>query len=304
MHLKSKQYVIMVVAVLLAVLAMFKVVTMRKSGGSNQNGKVGTETSEKSDKDASEEAQTEDTTRERVIVENTNYDGVDNTLYSWWFKRNDNHEKSGCQEDFDIQEYQAYYTVPATNKVIYLTFDCGYENGYTPDILDTLKKEDVPAAFFVTQTFIRDNVDLVKRMKEEGHLVCNHTVHHPSMPSKCIEEQKQEILQCEQFMKEATGYDMDLFFRPPKGEYSKCTLQLAKDLGYTTVFWSMAYLDYDVNNQPSAEHVVTHFEKYYHPGAIPLMHNVSVANRDALQQVIKNLKREGYSFGTLDALLP
>ena len=166
-------------------------------------------------------------------------------------------------------------------------------------ILDILKKEGVTAAFFVTQTFIRDNIELTKRMKEEGHLVCNHTVTHPSMPAKSIEEQKNELLTCESYMKEATGYEMDLFFRPPKGEYSKRTLQMAKDLGYTTIFWSMAYLDYDVNNQPTSDHVVEHFKKYYHPGAIPLMHNVSVANRDALEQMLNNMKKEGYSFGTL-----
>lgn len=236
---------------------------------------------------------------ERVIVKDTDYNSIDNTLYAWWFKRNDNHETSGCQEDYDITEYNAYYTVPVQEKRIYITFDCGYENGYTADILDTLKEEGVPAAFFVTQTFIRDNIELTKRMKEEGHLVCNHTVTHPSMPSKSIEEQQKELLTCETYMKEATGYEMDLFFRPPRGEYSKRTLQMAKDLGYTTIFWSMAYLDYDVNNQPTPEHVIEHFNKYYHPGAIPLLHNVSKANHDALKAVITNLKKEGYSFGTL-----
>lgn len=270
--------------------------------GAYQNGKVGSVTEEKEDakqkKDSTEKTE-EKKIRERVIVKDTDYSAIDNTLYSWWFKRNDNHEKSGCQEDFDIVQYDAHYTVPVSEKKLYITFDCGYENGYTPGILDTLKKEGVTAAFFVTQTFIRDNVELVKRMKEEGHLVCNHTVTHPSMPGKSIEEQQQEILSCESYMKEATGYDMDLFFRPPKGEYSQSTLQVAKDLGYTTVFWSMAYLDYDVNNQPSKEHVIEHFQKYYHPGAIPLLHNVSVANHDALGQVIQNLKKEGYTFGTL-----
>lgn len=281
------------------------------NGGWYQNGKAGTGTAEKGTADAKEgkkdtgkleqenSNEEQPATEERIIVEDTDYGSLDNTKYGWWFKRNDSHEKSGCQEDFDITEYNAYYTVPVSNKIIYITFDCGYENGYTADILDTLKEEEVTAAFFVTQTFIRDNIDLVKRMKEEGHLVCNHTVHHPSMPDKNVEEQKQEILECEQYMKEATGYEMDLFFRPPRGEYSRRTLQIAKDLGYRTIFWSMAYLDYDVNNQPSSGHVVEHFSKYYHPGAIPLLHNVSQANHDALQQVIQNLKREGYSFGSL-----
>ena len=235
----------------------------------------------------------------REIIENTDYDSISNKLYAWWFKRNDSHEKSGCQEDFDITLYDAHYIVPVTEKRIYITFDCGYENGFTSDMLDVLKEENVPAAFFVTQTFIRDNPELTKRMKEEGHLVCNHTVTHPSMPSKTIEEQKNELLTCENYMKEATGYDMDLFFRPPRGEYSERTLQMAKDLGYTTIFWSMAYLDYDVNNQPSASHVTEHFGKYYHPGAIPLIHNVSKANHDALREVIALLKNEGYSFGSL-----
>lgn len=274
--------------------------------GFHQNGKAGLVTEEKKQEKNPSEGETADegkknkvTKRERIIVEDTDYSAYDNTLYAWWFKRNDNHEQSGCQEDFDILQYDAHYTVPVTDKMMYITFDCGYENGYTPGILDTLKEEEVSAAFFVTQTFIRDNVELVKQMKEEGHLVCNHTVTHPSMPGKSVEEQKKEILDCENYMKEAIGYEMDLFFRPPKGEYSQRTLQMAKDLGYTTIFWSMAYLDYDVNNQPSKEHVIEHFKKYYHPGAIPLMHNVSCANHDALKQIIQNLKKEGYSFGSL-----
>lgn len=265
----------------------------------NQKSKNGKSSQENTAIDKADKAKQEVATRKRVIVDDTDYAVFDNTLYAWWFKRNDNHEQSGCQEDFDIVQYDAHYTVPVSDKKMYITFDCGYENGFTPDILDTLKKEEVTAAFFVTQTFIRDNIDLVKRMKQEGHLVCNHTVTHPSMPGKSVEDQQQELLACESYMKEATGYDMDLFYRPPKGEYSQQSLQVAKDLGYTTVFWSMAYLDYDVNNQPSKEHVVEHFQKYYHPGAIPLLHNVSQANHDALGQVLRDLKQEGYTFGSL-----
>lgn len=288
-----------------------------ENSGVNQNGKVGTATEDNVEgKKPSEnisaegnsegmysgEISTEGTSteaQERSIVTNTKYDSFDNRMYSWWFKRNDTHEPSGCTDEVNIEEYQGFYTFPTTEKVMYITFDCGYENGYTADILDTLKEEQVPAAFFVTQNYIRDNVDLVKRMKEEGHLVCNHTVSHPCMPEKSIAEQRDQILQIEEFMKEATGYEMDLFFRPPKGEYSERTLQLAKDLGYITVFWSMAYLDYDVNNQPTTSHVVEHFQKYHHPGAIPLLHNVSKANHDALPQILYNLKKEGYQFKTL-----
>lgn len=293
---------IIAAALLFALFMVWQQIPHRNadSSGSHQKGKNYVKNEDKSESGTENEEDGESNQKqERIIVDTTDYASIDNTLYAWWFKRNDNHEKSGCQEDFDITQYQAYYTVPVNEKKIYITFDCGYENGYTADILDILKKEGVTAAFFVTQTFIRDNIELTKRMKEEGHLVCNHTVTHPSMPGKSIEEQKNELLTCESYMKEATGYEMDLFFRPPRGEYSKRTLQMAKDLGYTTIFWSMAYLDYDVNNQPTSDHVVEHFKKYYHPGAIPLMHNVSIANRDALEQMLGNMKKEGYSFGTL-----
>lgn len=303
MKLKKRRIVVIVIAVVVlsGLGVMWQYFRHQKTNSRNirQNGKAYMETEEDTSNTNSSKEGENTGKQERIIIDNTDYNSIDNTLYAWWFKRNDNHEKSGCQEDFDITQYQAYYTVPVNEKRIYITFDCGYENGYTADILDTLKEEQVTAAFFVTQTFIRDNIELAKRMKEEGHLVCNHTVTHPSMPGKSIEEQKNELLTCESYMKEATGYEMDLFFRPPRGEYSQRTLQMAKDLGYTTIFWSMAYLDYDVNNQPSSSHVVEHFKKYYHPGAIPLLHNVSIANRDALKQVITDLKKEGYSFGTL-----
>ena len=187
-------------------------------------------------------------------------------------------------------------------KVMYLTFDCGYENGYTEQILDTLKKHNAKACFFVTQTYIRDNVELVKRMKEEGHQVGNHTVTHPSMPGISVEKQKEELQTCADYMKEATGYRMDPYFRPPSGEYSERVLQLAKDMGYKTIFWSMAYLDYDVNNQPGKDYVIEHFDKYYHNGAIPLMHNVSESNAQALDTMLSNLTELGYRFVSLDEM--
>lgn len=235
---------------------------------------------------------------ERPVEE---YDQISNQLEAWWFKRNEQHLPSGCQENFDISQYHAYYVnQDAQDNVIYLTFDCGYENGYTADILDTLREQNVRAVFFVTQTYIRDNPELVIRMKEEGHYVGNHTITHPSLPGLSIEKQKGEILGCAEYMKEATGYDMDPYIRPPKGEYSERTLQLCEDLGYCTVFWSMAYLDYEVNNQPTADYVLQHFDKYCHPGAIPLLHNVSSANTEALPQLILNLREAGYRFGTID----
>ncbi len=246
---------------------------------------------------------------EKVRDKETYYD-YPNDMLAWWFKRDDNHGPSGCDDTLDISEYGAYYLdknaeavyEETGEKVIYLTFDCGYENGYTNQILDVLETQDVPACFFVTKTFIRDNPEIAKRMKEEGHQVGNHTITHPSMPSKSYEEIIQEVTGCADYMKEVTGYDMDPYLRPPRGEYSARTLMLTHDLGYKTIFWSMAYLDYDVNNQPGVDFVVNHFNKYHHNGAIILMHNVSASNAGALDMVITNLKAEGYRFASLNEL--
>ena len=202
----------------------------------------------------------------------------------------------------ELQQYHAYYAQKTDKKVIYLTFDCGYENGYTEQILDPLKNHNAKACFFVTQTYIRDNAEIVKRMKEEGHQVGNHTVTHPSMPEISVEKQIKELRDCEEYMKEATGYDMDLYFRPPSGEYSEQLLQLASDLGYRTIFWSVAYLDYDVNKQPGASYVIDHFKKYHHNGAFVLMHNVSSSNAEALDTVLTDLETRGYRFPSLDEM--
>lgn len=268
-----------------------------EQAGTKKKGKKNEETEQKSAL----------TTQNRELSMSS-YDGISHAYNSWWFKRNMDHLPSGAQEEIDIAKYNAVYVsnkaVQGKNidKVIYLTFDCGYDNGYTETMLDILKKHKAPATFFVTQTYIRDSTDIVKRMKEEGHFVGNHSITHPNLSDAPLEKIEEEILGCQDYMKEATGYEMDLFFRPPKGEYSEYLLKVAQDLGYKTVFWSMAYLDYDVNNQPSVDHVVEHWQKYYHPGAIPLIHNVSSANAAALETILTNLEKEGYRFGSLDEL--
>lgn len=254
-----------------------------------------------------EEVTTEEPTTEAPATEAAapagDYGSYPNDKYAWWFVRNTDHTQSGCQQDFDFSQYGAYYlNRNCTDNVIYFTFDCGYENGYTNQILDILGANDVKAMFFVTKGFIKDNPDLVKRMKAEGHMVGNHTVTHPSMPGLSVDELKQEIQENAAYMKEATGYDMDPYLRPPMGEYSQRTLKLTQDMGYKTIFWSIAYLDYDVNNQPGKDYVVEHFRTYYHPGAIPLIHNVSQSNTEALQDVITLLRDNGYRFGTLNEL--
>lgn len=225
-----------------------------------------------------------------------------NTMASWWFKRNENHEIPEVQNEIDLTKYDAWYAktdIIDGEKPVFLTFDCGYENGYTPGILDVLKKHKAPAAFFVCKHFIEDQPDLIKRMKEEGHVVGNHTSNHICMPESDERTIREEIADNANYMKEATGYEMDPFFRPPKGEYSERTLQITKNMGYTTVFWSLAYPDYDVNNQPGADYVIERFDKYIHPGAIPLIHNISESNAQALDTVLTNLEKEGYSFQSL-----
>ncbi|MGN0436668.1 MAG: polysaccharide deacetylase family protein [Wujia sp.] len=252
---------------------------------------------------------------ENHVRDKDTYYSYSNEKLEWWFKRDTEHGPSGCDDTIDISDYGAYYldknaisngegsaAVDEESKVLYLTFDCGYENGYTNQILDVLKQQEVPACFFVTQTFIRDNPELVIRMKEEGHQVGNHTITHPSLPSKSYEEIIEEITGCADYMKEKTGYSMDPYLRPPRGEYSERTLAITSDLGYKTIFWSMAYLDYDVNNQPGANYVIEHFNKYHHSGAIILMHNVSSSNAAALETVISNMKEQGYRFASLNEL--
>ena len=196
---------------------------------------------EKKNADANGGDTTEDMTKLR------DYSKLPTKKYSWYIVRNKEHGASGCDSSFPLEQYDAYYidreSSDKGDKVMYLTFDCGYENGYTDQMLDVLKKHDAKGCFFVTMTYIRDNPDIVKRMKEEGHQVGNHTVHHPCMPEKSVEEQKNELKECSDFMEKETGYPMDKYFRPPCGEYSEQVLQLAKDMGYKTIIGSMAYLD-------------------------------------------------------------
>ena len=230
---------------------------------------------------------------------------LSNSLMAWWFMRNEDHMIPSAQEEIDLTAYDAFYVksnLKEGEKPVFLTFDCGYENGFTPRILDVLKKHKAPAAFFVCKHFIKDQPDLIRRMKKEGHIVGNHTVNHICLPQADERTIRKEIADNASYMKETTGYDMDPFFRPPKGEYSERTLQIIKSMGYTTVFWSLAYVDYDVEKQPGAGYVIDHFNRYIHPGAIPLIHNISSSNAEALDTVLDNLEKEGYSFCSLEDL--
>jgi len=234
------------------------------------------------------------------------YAELNNNNDSWWFRRKENHVPSGSGELFDISKYQGFYLnkeVSEEDKVIYLTIDCGYGSNNTAVFLDIFKKHDVQVTFFVTDYFLKANPKEVCRMAEEGHLVGNHSVTHSDLTGLTEEEIYSEIIGCEEAYYNLTGKDMDLFFRPPGGDYSIRTMQITKDLGYNSIFWSIAYFDYDQSNQPGKQYVLDHFEQYHHNGAIVLMHNDSRSNRDAIEDVILYLKQQGYRFGSLEELI-
>jgi len=203
----------------------------------------------------------------------------------------------------DEDELNWYYLGDTSKKVIYLTFDEGYENGHTGQILDILKEYKVPAAFFVVKPYITKEPELIKRMVAEGHIVGNHSVHHPSM-AQIHDKEKfvAELKGVEDAYKELVGEDMPKFFRPPMGKYSKESLQSTKDLGYKTIFWSFAYKDWLVNNQPAESHAIQKIGKGAHPGSIMLLHAVSKTNTNVLATVIKTLQEEGYEFKSLNEL--
>lgn len=229
-------------------------------------------------------------------------DGLSTKLVGWCYERKKNNEPSGTYEPFDIEPYGAYFRnidVDEGDKVIYFSFDCGYEYGYTEKILDTLKKHNIKATFFVTKSFLDTDAELAKRMKEEGHIVGNHTLHHPSLALKSDEEVYNEVKGLADLFKEKTGYELDPYIRPPMGEYSERVLKELQNMGYTTIFWSIAYGDYDVDNQPGKDYVVDHFKNYHHNGAITLTHTVSKSNCEALDDVLTYLEEQGYRFGSL-----
>ncbi len=241
-------------------------------------------------------------------VYDTQYSEYNTDVQNWSFKRMTDHEPSGSfgfdtAYNFDLLD--TFYLdkhATAEDKVIYLTFDCGYENGYSEPILDVLKAHNAKAAFFVTSAYIDQAPDILKRMKEEGHIVGNHTINHLNLATLSAEEVEHELIGNAELFKEATGYDMDPYVRPPEGAYSEKSLHITKDLGYKTIFWSIAYQDWIVDNQPGADYVLQQFKDYYHNGAIALIHIVSESNSEALDSVLTFLEEQGYRFGTLDEL--
>lgn len=201
-----------------------------------------------------------------------------------------------------LAPYDAYYCGDSPQKRLYLTFDAGYENGNTAPILDALKKHNAPGTFFVVGPYIKENPELIKRMVAEGHTVGNHTFHHPNMSQKDEATFKNELQQTEQVFTELTGQPMKKFYRPPEGKFSDENLQWAQSLGYKTIFWSLAYVDWNRDNQPSKEKAFEKLLPRTHNGAIVLLHSTSATNAAILDELLTKWEEMGYTFGTLEEL--
>lgn len=201
-----------------------------------------------------------------------------------------------------LAQYNAMYVGDAKEKTIYVTFDAGFENGNTPEILDALKKHKVKATFFLVGNYLETQPELVKRMIEEGHCVGNHTYSHPDM-SKIQDEAafKEELQKNESLFKEITGQEMPKLYRPPQGKFCESNLSMAKELGYRTVFWSLAYVDWYTDNQPTKEQAYSKLLPRIHDGAVVLLHSTSKTNADILDELLTKWEALGYTFGDLEA---
>ena len=203
----------------------------------------------------------------------------------------------------ELSRYNAWYAQNTDKKILYLTFDAGYDNGNTPAILDALHKHQVHATFFVVGTLIREKPELIREIVAQGHTIGNHTMTHPDMSGISTKEDFQKQLQdVEILYKEATGKDMLKFYRPPQGIYSIENLQMAKDLGYQTFFWSLAYVDWYQDKQPTKEEAFEKLLGRIHPGAIVLLHSTSSTNASILDELLTKWEEMGYTFGTLEYL--
>ena len=202
-----------------------------------------------------------------------------------------------------LRAFDAAYLGNTSENVIYLTFDAGYENGCTAKILDVLQKHQVKAAFFLVGNYIEKNPDLVRRMVREGHTVGNHTMHHYDM-SKLSDKASftRELTDLETLYKTTTGMDMPKYYRPPQGIYSEENLRMAKELGYKTVFWSLAYVDWNNDAQPTREQAFSKLLPRIHPGAVVLLHSTSKTNAEVLDELLTKWEEMGYRFASIEEL--
>ncbi|WP_280770187.1 delta-lactam-biosynthetic de-N-acetylase [Salipaludibacillus daqingensis] len=226
----------------------------------------------------------------------------DNKEYQWSFKPAKNGQPATTEPYYEelIEKFGGLYIGDTSEKELYLTFDNGYENGYTEIILDLLKEKEVPATFFVTGHFITQEKELIQRMVDEGHIIGNHSYHHPSLPKVSDDRLERELRSLEQAYEEVTGLTDMRYLRPPQGTFSERSLGKTAEMGYTNVFWSLAYKDWEIDHQKGKDYAYEKIMERIHPGAVLLLHAVSSDNAEALPKVIDDLKQEGYTFKSLD----
>ena len=230
---------------------------------------------------------------------------TETTPYNWYCQKNDSHRQPELDANLSfLEDYDCVYLNKGTSeKVLYLTFDAGYENGNVEKILDALKKHNAQGAFFVLEHLVKCNTPLVRRMAEEGHLVCNHTAKHPDM-SRITDKTLfcKQLSALEKVYADCTGREMAPFYRPPEGRFSKQNLRYAEEEGYTTVFWSYAYADWDNNRQPDPERAIAQILAHTHPGMVILLHPTSATNAKIMDRLLTAWEQDGYRFGSLEEL--
>ena len=240
-----------------------------------------------------------------VMLFYLNTSALDKQSYSWYCKRNTTHEQPQIDAEMQfIEDFGGFYVDKSSKneKTVYLTFDAGYENGNVEKILDILKAEKINGSFFVLENLLLKEPELIKRMVNEGNLVCNHTATHKDISKLSFNELKSELTRVESLFNEITERELPKYFRPPEGRFSRESLQNLQKLGYKTVLWSFAYADWDNNSQMSYEKAIKKVMDNIHNGEIMLLHPTSSTNVKILPEVIQKLKSEGYTFKTVDKL--
>ncbi len=238
---------------------------------------------------------------EYTLYSQANSSALSNEMLAWGFRRGGNHAQAvlDTKSEKVVREFDGISMGNSESRSIYLTFDCGYEAGYTESILDTLAEHDVKAVFFITAHYLNTASDMVKRMIEEGHIVGNHTVNHKCLPNISDDDIKKEIMDLHNAVYEKFEYEMT-YFRPPKGEFSQRVISIAKELGYTTVMWSSAYDDWDNNKQGREAYGKKKVLDNLHNGCVLLLHSTSQDNMSILGDVIKEARNMGYEFKSID----
>lgn len=224
--------------------------------------------------------------------------------YGWGYKRGAVNEppEVGVYKNI-LEKYGGYYLEKSEEKNIYLTFDNGYEAGYTEGILDVLKEEEVPATFFITGHYVRSVPDIIKRIADEGHLLGNHSNHHPDFTNLTKEEFKKELEDLDREVANLTGIEKLQYLRPPRGVFNEQTIEWGNELGYIHMFWSIAFVDWHSDAKQGWQSAYDQVMEQLHPGAIILLHTVNEDNAEAVSHLIKEIKAQGYQFKSLDDLV-